>query len=64
MSKPRYRWWGYVKAVIKKRKIIADYLETGSYRAAARENGVSAESVKRVIDQSDGFEQKAAQKKE
>ncbi|MCM1227548.1 MAG: helix-turn-helix domain containing protein [Clostridium sp.] len=47
-----------------KKKIIADYLELGSYRAVGKKNGVSADSVKRVISKTDGFEQKAAQKKE
>lgn len=47
-----------------KKKIIADYVQLGSYRAAAKKNGVSADSVKRAVDRHDGFAQKAAQKKE
>ena len=47
-----------------KKKILADYLESGSYRATARKNKVNASTVKRVVGASDDFEQKAAQKKE
>lgn len=46
-----------------KKKILADYLESGSYRATARKNKVNASTVKRVVEASDDFEQKAAQKK-
>ena len=47
-----------------KKKILADYLESGSYRATARKNKVNASTVKRVVEGSGDFEQKAAQKKE
>ena len=47
-----------------KKKIVADYLELGSLRAAGRKNGVSGETVKRIVQNDDAFEQKAAQKKE
>ena len=47
-----------------KKKIVADYLESGSLRATARKNNVNPTTVKRVVEASDGFEQKAAQKKE
>ena len=47
-----------------KKKIIADYVQLGSYRAAAKKNGVSADSVKRAFDSLHGFAQKAANKKE
>jgi transposase-like protein len=47
-----------------KKKIVADYLESGNYRATARKNNVNPTTVKRVIAASDGFEQKAVQKKE
>lgn len=30
---------------IKRKKIVADYLELGSYRAAARKNGVSPQTL-------------------
>lgn len=33
----------------KKKKIIADYLELGSYNATAKANGVSNHTVKRII---------------
>lgn len=47
-----------------KMKILADYLESGSYRATARKNGVNASTVKRIVEASGDFKQKAAQKKE
>lgn len=47
-----------------KKKIVADYLETESYRAAARRNGVSDGTVKRVILDCGEFERLSAQKKE
>ena len=46
-----------------KKKILADYLESGSYRATARKNNVNPTTVKRVVEASDDFEQKAAEKK-
>lgn len=33
----------------KKKKIVADYIELGSYNAAAKLNGVSNHTVKRVV---------------
>lgn len=47
-----------------KMKILADYLESGSYRATARKNNVNASTVKRIVEASGDFKQKAAQKKE
>ena len=47
-----------------KKKIIADYLELGSLRATGKKNRVSADTVKRIVQKEDGFEQKAAQKKD
>ena len=46
-----------------KKKIIADYLQTESYRATARLNKVSDRTVKRIVQQDVDFAQKAAQKK-
>lgn len=46
-----------------KKKIIADYLQTESYRATARLNKVSDRTVKRVVQQDSDFAQKAEQKK-
>lgn len=46
-----------------KKKIVADYLELESYSATAKKNGVSVDSVRRVIQNSDGFVKKAKQKK-
>ena len=48
----------------KKKKIVADYLETGSYRATGRKNGVSDGTVKRVVSDCGDIEQKIARKKE
>ena len=47
-----------------KKKIVADYLESGSYRATAKKNGVSDNTVKRIVIDCGDFEQKVAQKKE
>ena len=46
-----------------KKKIVADYLELGSLRAAGRENGVSGGTVKRIVEECGDIEQKVAQKK-
>lgn len=47
-----------------KKKIIADYVQLGSYNAVAKINGVSKDSVKRVVLNCEDFAQKAQQKKE
>lgn len=47
-----------------KKKIIVDYVDNGSYNATAKINGVSKDTVKRVVKQSDDFAKKAQQKKE
>ena len=47
-----------------KKKIIADYMENGSYRATARMNGVSDDTVRRVVLSDDEILQKAEKKKE
>ena len=47
-----------------KKKIVADYLETGSYRATARKNRIADETVKRIVLECSDIEQKVAQKKE
>lgn len=47
-----------------KKKIIADYVQLGSYNAAAKMNGVSHQTVKRVIDKSPETSKKIQQKKE
>lgn len=46
-----------------KKKIVADYLELGSYRATARKNNISADTVKRTVAECDEIEQKLSQKK-
>ena len=48
----------------RKKKIVADYLELGSYRAAGRKNGVSDGTVKRVVEECGDIRQKIEQKKE
>lgn len=48
----------------KKKCIIADYIETGSYRATAKKFGVSANTVKKICVQNAHIAQKCAQKKE
>ena len=47
-----------------KKKIVADYLETGSYRATARKNKVADGTVKRIVTGCGDIEQKVAKKKE
>lgn len=47
-----------------RKKIIADYTELGSYRATAKRNGVSTDTVKRIILADGEIVQKATQKKE
>lgn len=46
-----------------KKKIVADYLETESYNATAKMNGVSKDTVKRIVLNCEGFFQKAQQKR-
>ena len=47
-----------------KKKIIADYIELDSYRATAKRNGVSTDTVKRIVLADGEIVQKATQKKE
>lgn len=47
-----------------KKKIIADYVQLGSYNAAAKLNGVSHQTVKRVVLESPDLDKKIQQKKE
>lgn len=49
---------------LQKQKIVADYLNTQSYRAAGRLNGVSDGTVRRIVGDCSDFAQKAAQKKQ
>lgn len=48
----------------KKKKIVADYLELGSYSAVAKRNGVSHHTVKRVVDETPGIAEKIQGKKD
>ena len=48
----------------KKKKIIADYLETESYNATAKKNGVCAQTVRRVVEESNGITENLKKKKE
>lgn len=47
-----------------KKKIVADYLESGSLRAAGRKNGVCGNTVKRIVEECSDIERKIADKKE
>ena len=47
-----------------RKKIVADYVQLQSYRAAARANGVSDATVRRVVAESPDMAQKCAQKKQ
>lgn len=48
----------------KKKKIVADYLETESYNATAKKNGVCGQTVRRVVEESQEFSENLKQKKE
>lgn len=48
----------------KRKKIIADYIELGSYNAVAKLNGVSNHTVKRVVLDAPEISEKIQQKKE
>lgn len=48
----------------KKKKIIADYLETESYNATAKKNGVCGQTVRRVVEESNGITENLKRKKE
>lgn len=48
----------------KKKKIIADYIQLGSYNAAAKINGVSHQTVKRIVSECADLDKKLQQKKE
>lgn len=48
----------------KKKKIIADYLETESYNATAKKNGVCGQTVRRVVKGSQDFPEKLKEKKD
>nr|DAI41063.1 MAG TPA: protein of unknown function (DUF4322) [Caudoviricetes sp.] len=47
-----------------KKKIIADYLETESYNATAKKNGVCGQTVRRVVEESHGITENLKKKKE
>lgn len=47
-----------------KKKIVADYLETESYNATAKRNGVCGQTVRRIIEESQGIAENLQQKKE
>lgn len=48
----------------KRKKIVADYIELGSYNATAKKNGVSANTVKSIVSQMQDIAKKCEQKKE
>lgn len=47
-----------------KKKIIADYVECGSYNATAKKNGVSINTVKKIVNENANIAQKCKQKRE
>lgn len=47
-----------------KKKIVADYLETESYNATAKRNGVCGQTVRRIVEESQDFSENLKQKKE
>ena len=47
-----------------KKKIIADYIQLESYNAVAKMNGVSHQTVKRIVTQNPETDKKLQQKKE
>ena len=48
----------------RKKKIIADYVQLGSYNAVAKKHGVADSTVKRVVLADPNMQKKAEQKKE
>lgn len=49
---------------LQKKKIIADYVECGSYNAVAKKYGISDKTVKSVVEANSEFTKKSEQKKE
>lgn len=47
-----------------KKKIVADYLETESYNATAKMNGVSRNTVKKIVLETPDIDEKCQQKKD
>lgn len=47
-----------------KKKIIADYVELGSYNAVAKSNGVSLNTVKKIVQENADIAEMCNQKKE
>lgn len=47
-----------------RKKVVADYVELGSYNAAAKLNGISATTVKNVVLKSEDFVRMCERKKE
>lgn len=47
-----------------KKKIIADYVQLESYNAVAKLNGVSHQTVKRIVSENPEMDKKLQQKKE
>ena len=47
-----------------KKEIISDYVECGSYNATAKKNGVSVNTVKKIVNENASIAQKCKQKRE
>lgn len=48
---------------LERRKIVADYIQCGNYRETGRINGISAETVRRIVQKRGDIEQKLAEKR-
>lgn len=46
------------------KQIVANYLETGSYRETGRNFGVAGMTVKRIVEDSDDFERMLSEKRQ
>lgn len=46
-----------------KKQIIADYVDIGSYNAVAKENGISTNTVKKIVKENSEFARICEQKK-
>lgn len=64
LSKGRWRYMANRITDKQRKRIIADYVELGSYNAVAKKHKISDKTVKRIVTNDDGFMKKAEQKKE
>ena len=66
MTHFKERWWVVAARLTdkQKQKIVADYVQLGSYNATAKLHGVSLNTVKKVVQENADIAQKCNQKKE